>query len=549
MRRTRFTAAVAVALAMAALAAACSSDSDDATEATAPTEEVDATDAPADSTEDDTTESTVADVAEVDPIDPTRDLRMLNVSPPPASWDPATTASGITQIVRFYTAVYDTLLYINADDDLEPKLATDWEYDSTNTVLTLTLRDDVTFSDGAKFDAEAAKLNLERVMAGTAQTAQLLAGIESIEAPSPTELVITQSEPNVKILFALGTPASSMVSPLVLENDPGSVAQNPVGSGPYTLESADATTATFTRRDDYWDTSLVFPAHQILSSAIDPNARLNGILTGLVDFIQLSQAPPTPDLLAAVDAGDFVLKTIEGMPSVIAINTSVPPLDNPKVVQAISYAIDREQLNEIVYNGLCTPIGQMFPPGMPGHLDGQGYEFDLDKARELMEESGVGEVTIRFQGVAGGNPTAIDLYSAMLAEIGITLEVVQSPPPLVATNYYSGQFAISPLSLFLSAPDPSFLTEYVTGQFNPGNKPAELVALVEEANALAVDDPDRVAAYEAVNEYLLESPVMVPICQSPNTLVWTPDVVGVDQMPMDDIGNMDTTRMGMAAQS
>lgn len=553
MRHTRLTA-LTVAVTLTALAAACGSDSDDDSEASPSLVETDTTESFPVSTDSDTTEptgSTVAedadDVVAAEPIDPNRDIRMLNVSPPPPSWDPATTASGITQIVRFYNAVYDTLLYINADNELEPKLATEWEYDDTNTVLTLTLRDDVTFSDGATFDAAAAKLNLERVQAGTAQTAQLLAGIESIEAPSPTELVITQTEPNVKVLYALGTPASSMVSPDVLENDPESVALNPVGSGPYTLDAVDATTATFVRNDDYWDTSIVFPARQILSSAIDANARINGIITGAVDFIQLSQSPPPPDLIAMVDAGDLELETIQGMPSVISINTSIPPLDNPKVVQAIGYAFDREQLNEITYTGLCEPIGSMFPPGMPGYIEGFGFEYDLDKAKELMEESGVGDVTIQFQAVAGAPTATVELYAAMLAEIGITLEVVQSPAPMVASNFYSGQFAMSVGQLFLSAPDSSFLTEYITGQFNPGNKPAELVDLVNEANALSLDDPDRDAAYEAINEYIFESPVNIPLCQSPNTLVWTPDVVGVEQIPMANIGNMDTSRMGMAA--
>jgi peptide/nickel transport system substrate-binding protein len=75
------------------------------------------------------------------------------------SWDPAQAHVG--HVLQPYQAVYDTLILRQPDGKLSPMLATEWKYNSTNTKLTVDLRTDVTFSDGAKFDAEAAKANMD----------------------------------------------------------------------------------------------------------------------------------------------------------------------------------------------------------------------------------------------------------------------------------------------------------------------------------------------------------------------------------------------------
>ncbi|MFM9745951.1 ABC transporter substrate-binding protein, partial [Streptomyces brasiliscabiei] len=82
--------------------------------------------------------------------------------------------------------VYDTLLVLDPEAQLKPYLATDWSYNADNTVLTLTLREGVTFTDGTPFDADAVKTNLEYLKNGTGQNTYMAKSIDTIEVASPT---------------------------------------------------------------------------------------------------------------------------------------------------------------------------------------------------------------------------------------------------------------------------------------------------------------------------------------------------------------------------
>lgn len=465
-------------------------------------------------------------------LDPDATIRTIGAAPPPGTWDPANT-NNPSQDTQYFTFVYDTLLRLSDDgSDLEPLLATGWEYDETGTVLTLTLRDDVTFTDGAAFDATVARDNLERVRSGTGGAARLLQGIESIEAASPTELVITQTTPTPKVIYAMASGAAVMVSPDAIA-DPDSLTRGPVGSGPYTVDRADATSVTFVRKDDYWnaDNDPVYAARHIVTGATDSTARINAVLSGDADLGEISQQIPTPDLLAAEEAGTLQISTVPGSPSAYGINNTIPPFDDPRVILAVNHAIDRDEMNEVIYDGLCEPIGNIFLPGKPGYIEDQQYEYDPELARELLAEAGITEeITVKFQSVASGNTAPIDLLANQLAEVGINLEITQSSIQDVLPNFFTGQFAMSILPIFIGMPDSSYTTDYLVGIQNPGTKDPELVALVDAANALAPDDPGRDAAYEAVSEYVFEHPVMIPNCLSPHTMIARPEVVGLENV-------------------
>ena len=92
----------------------------------------------------------------------------------PTTFDPAGSEWGNRS--PYYQAVFDTLLLATPEGTIEPWLATEWSYDDTNTVLTLTLRDDVTFSDGSTLTGDVVKQNIERFQAGTSPDAGYFAG-------------------------------------------------------------------------------------------------------------------------------------------------------------------------------------------------------------------------------------------------------------------------------------------------------------------------------------------------------------------------------------
>jgi len=148
------------------------------------------------------------------------------------SFDPA--QSHIGHYVQYDQAVYDSLLRRKPDGTLVPMLATKWSYNSDKTVLTLTLRKGVKFSDGTALDANAVKVNLDRFRTGNGPDASTLAQVESVEAKDPTTVVITLKAPDPALLDYLGNADGFIASPKAIEA--GKIATTPVGSGPYTLD-------------------------------------------------------------------------------------------------------------------------------------------------------------------------------------------------------------------------------------------------------------------------------------------------------------------------
>ena len=170
----------------------------------------------------------------------------------PTTFDPSGSEWG--NRAPYYQAVFDTLLLATPEGTIEPWLATEWSYDETNTVLTLTIRDDVTFTDGTKLTADVVKQNLERFKAGTSPDAGYFAGISTIEAPDDTTVVITLSAPDPAMLNYLTRDPGLVGSPKNFDSP--DAATNPIGSGPYTLDTDATVTGTsyvYKKNPDYWN--------------------------------------------------------------------------------------------------------------------------------------------------------------------------------------------------------------------------------------------------------------------------------------------------------
>src|SRR4051794_34173712 len=156
------------------------------------------------------------------------DALTLGVIVPPTSF--AAANAGWANESPYIQAVYDSLLRESPKAEIEPSLATEWSYDDTKTVLTMTLRDDVTFTDGTKFDATAAAQNILAFKNGTSPNASYLANVSDAKAVDPTHLQITLSQPDPALLIYLAQNAGAQESPKAIGS--ADAQTNPVGSGP-----------------------------------------------------------------------------------------------------------------------------------------------------------------------------------------------------------------------------------------------------------------------------------------------------------------------------
>ncbi|MEY9212124.1 hypothetical protein NI17_007140 [Thermobifida halotolerans] len=164
----------------------------------------------------------------------------------PESWAP-----GADMEAGYMRVPYENLVALDGAGEITPVLATDWE--QTDTELTLTLREGVVFHDGTPFNAEAVKANLESIRGSNGPYAGPLQVIESIDVVDELTVRLNLAEPSPSLLTTLSTRAAPMASPKAIED--GSVAEHPVGTGPWAYDPDASTLGTrmaFTFFPDYW---------------------------------------------------------------------------------------------------------------------------------------------------------------------------------------------------------------------------------------------------------------------------------------------------------
>lgn len=349
----------------------------------------------------------------------------------------------------YLQAVYDTLLRETPDAQLEPWLATDWSYDDTKTVLTMTLRDDVTFTDGTKFDADVAAQNVLRFRDGGSSMKSYLDSVADAKAIDPTTLEITLTQPNPALLYYLAQNAGLMSSPK--QFDAPDEKTNPVGSGPYVLDEA-ATVAgskyVFTENSNYW------AADSRHYDTVNINVYSTQAGVNALQGKQIDGALIDADSVGKVEAAGYeVKKSQQDWTGLILFDRTGalnPALGDVRVRQAINYAIDRDGLLDAA-RGFGTKTTQIFSttnPAYDAELDDQ-YTYDPERAKQLLAEAGLaGGFTLTMPLVQElGLNSQFDILKQYLGAVGITVDYVTVPLNNLISDLTSAKFAASRMSL------------------------------------------------------------------------------------------------------
>jgi peptide/nickel transport system substrate-binding protein len=343
----------------------------------------------------------------------------------------------------YFQAVYDGLLRAEPDGTIVPWLATEWSYNDDSTVLTMTLRDDVTFTDGTPFNAEAAAQNLIRFRDGPSPDASNLSLMTDAVAVDDTTLEITLSAPDPALLNYLGRNAGLMQSPATF--DSADEASNPVGTGPYILNQGDTvadSVYTYNANPDYWAPEFVKYDNFVIRVIQDPTATLNAIRAGEVNAANIINLDAIPE----VEGAGWDLHTQEldwsGLTLVDRDGSMGTPLGEPAVRQAINHAFDREAILEGIAGGHGTVTTQVFRADSPGFdpaLD-EAYPYDPERAQELLAEAGYADgFTLDLPTTAVLGETTFAIIADQLGAVGIDVNFVDESAdyfsPILAPNY------------------------------------------------------------------------------------------------------------------
>jgi peptide/nickel transport system substrate-binding protein len=303
----------------------------------------------------------------------------------PACLDPHQLSTTNTTVVD--RPIFDSLLWQDEGGTLKPWLASAWRVSGDGLTYTFTLRDGVKFHDGAPWNAEALKLNLEH-MRDPATKSPLAAGYiapyKDSEVKDEHTLEVRLSSPYSAFLNVLAQSYLAMISPKQLKEDPGSTCEHPVGSGPFVFEKwTKGQSITYRKNPDYaWG-----PPGQHAGAAYLDGLEIRFLLSGEVDVID--NTPPS-DVQDVKSNQDLNFTTIDrpGHPFSVWLNTGRAPFGDQRVRQALTLAVDRKAIIDSVSFGQWKLATSFVTPSTPDHAEGGQIGYDPAKAAKLLDEAG-----------------------------------------------------------------------------------------------------------------------------------------------------------------
>jgi len=341
-------------------------------------------------------------------------------------------------------SIYETLTYYDyKTGEVKPRLAESWYSNEDGTEWVFHLRRGVVFHDGTPFNATAVKLSVERARDIYRETGRGLGyiwdAVEEIEVIDEYTIKFKLSYPQRLDLLASASYSAYIFSPSVLEKagvndymDPALEEWfnngNAIGTGPYKLLSYDPQKEVKLEKfKEWWGWSIIkndnAPDVVIIKVVVDPSAQYNGLLSGEVD---IACSIPRETIKSLLDRGYKVINLSTYHNFVLFFNTKRYPTNITEFRLAIAHAIDLNRVVSEALLGLGRVASGVVPYGFPGHVEGLTYEYNLDKAREVLAKSGVStpiKIELLYQVDYEETRAFATIFKTIMAQLGIEVEL------------------------------------------------------------------------------------------------------------------------------
>ena len=363
-------------------------------------------------------------------IAPAAEQSVLNIGlqDDPDTLDPATNWSFVGRHVL--QSLCDKIVDIDAQGQIAPMLATSWEWNKESTALTLKLRHDAVFHDGEKVTAEAIKYNLERALTmPTSRRKAEISAISSVDVVDEFTVKINLKEPSVPLLAALSDRAGMIISPKAGKELGEKFTSAPVCSGPYKfVERVAQDRIVLDKFDKYYNAGDYHFDRLVFRGMPDSNVRLLNLRSGQLDLIERLAAT---DVKAVSAEPKLAVAPVVGLGyygitfDIAGEGANLDAGKKAAIREAFSLAIDRQAINQVVFEGQFTVGNQPFPPESVYYDKSLPVpERNLDAARAKMAEAGVESVDLELLVPTDAERQQVaQIIQAMVAEIGIKLSI------------------------------------------------------------------------------------------------------------------------------
>jgi len=463
----------------------------------------------------------------------------IGLAEDPDILDPTMARTYVGRIV--FASFCDKLFDIDEKLNIVPQLALSHETSADGKEMTIKLRPGVKFHDGEPFDAEAAKFSLERHlnMQGSFRKPEL-ATVDHVDVVDPLTIKLVLKTPFSPLIAQLTDRAGMMVSPKAAKEAGDKFGLHPVCAGPYKfVERVQQDRIVFEKFADYWNKDNVFIDRVVYLPIVDSTVRLANLKSGGLDLIERVLATDIKDVRAdsriklstALELGYFGLT--------ININNDKnngPLSQSDKVRQALDLSIDREAINQVVFNGEFTPGNQWVSPEHPYYQKAFPIQKrDVAKAKALLKESGAAlPVSVDLMVPKGPENEAVaQVLQSMTAETGFDLKIRFIE---FATSFKQAQ--AGEVQAFLIGwsgridPDGnSYVFLHTNAPQNDGKYSNPDTDKALEDARLVTDPAQRKAIYEKLTRIVLNDEPLIYLYHRKLLIAHTTKLEGYKQMP------------------
>ena len=459
------------------------------------------------------------------------------------------------------TNLYDTLLAPTPDGQgVTPSLATKWDYSADGKTLTLTLRSDVKFSDGAPMKVDDVKWSLDRARDPKAgEWNGTLAAIDSIDAKDATTLVLNLKHADPTLLAALATFNAAILPKAQFEATPGATpeekakafAEHPIGTGPFAFDSwKHGEVMKLKRNPYYWklaDDGKPLPYLDALEFPVIPDdaTRLLKLKAGEIDgaefipYARVAELKADPNLRMELWPSTRVryLTLFDGEKYK---DGSANPISNPKVRQALNYAINKQAVIQITTLNLGKPMTSFMSSVTPLYSGGpELYHYDLAKAKALLAEAGYPNgFEFSCLSLSGNGDDQSDLTAAqqMWSQIGVKLKIEQVDNPTRTAKYRAEDYQCRTAAWTDDIADASEITSYFAyypniHSLHSGFQDKQIDALFEKSQN-ETDPKARAAEYKEIQDRYNAAAPIVYLYETPYPVAFRKNAKGFVQIPL-----------------
>ncbi|MCR8725410.1 ABC transporter substrate-binding protein [Frigidibacter sp. ROC022] len=462
--------------------------------------------------------------------------------------DPAVTMTNNSWTITY--PAYERLVQFKVEDgrgltEVEPSLAASWTTSEDGLTWTFKLAPGHMFDDGTPVDAAAVKASFDRLLAVGKGPSETIGPVAEIQAPDAETVVFTLKEPFGPFLSALATNGASIVNPSFAEHEKDGdlgqayLAEHTLGSGPYRLESWEKDQQFVLVPNPHYSGPKPALSKIVVKVIKEATARRLQLENGDIDIVeelpidQLDTLKGTEGV-TVVDEPSFYV-------TYLYLNNTHPPLDNPKVRQALSYAVDYQGIIDGILLGRGIQMQGPVPVGMWAHDDNaKQYNYDPDKARAMLEEAGVKDLSLTFvYAKSDPNWDSIGLVlQQYLADIGVELVLREHAYPTMREKLNTGDFDIAPGNWTPDYGDPSmFMNYWFDSRLHglAGNRAFYTNPAVDEMIRTSVnltDQSKREALYLDAQKLIMEDAPYILLFQKNYTFAMRDNVKGFVYNPM-----------------